>query len=108
MRQTLTQAPCAQDYGWIRFSHLSAPEPISLSSLATQVEIELDDEEIVYDRGKVRLEHMGKDRAQAIGYYPQEGTYYLSGEGDRDEGTITYVDESAEWEAGYADRRDVR
>ena len=45
-------------------------------------------------RREVRLEHLGRDRAQAIGYYPQEGTYYLSGEGDRDEGTIKYVDES--------------
>ena len=70
---------CAGLYGWIKFSHLSAPAPISLSSLATQVELELDDEETVYDRGRVRLEHTGKDRAQAIGYYPQEGTYYLSG-----------------------------
>ena len=93
MRKILTQAPCAQDYGWIKFSHTSAPEPINLSSLATQVEIELDDEEILYDRGKVRLEHAGKDRAQAIGYYPQEATYYLSGEGDKDEGIIRYVDD---------------
>ena len=94
MRQKiLTQAPCAQDYGWIKFSHTIAPEPISLSSLATQVEIELDDEEILYDRGKVRLEHAGKDRAQAIGYYPQEATYFLSGEGDKEEAIIRYVDE---------------
>jgi len=79
--------PSVQDYQWVALEP-EADRPFDLSALGSQVEMEMDEVDIQYDRQKLRIKYEDGRRGTILCLIPPEASAYFL-----EEGSMSFADE---------------